>query len=86
MNKKLSRLVALGLLATTLWQPVAILAESNTSTSSQTSSTATAGTQVVGNDTVGYLTLPEATKRTKLVTKTLAVCHSSINPPTHRLA
>ena len=29
MNKKLSRLVALGLLATTLWQPVAILAESN---------------------------------------------------------
>ena len=52
MNKKLSRLVALGLLATTLWQPVAILAESNTSTSSQTSSTATAGTQVVGNDTV----------------------------------
>lgn len=59
MNKKLSRLVALGLLATPLWQPVAILAESNTSTSSQTSSTATAGTQVVGNDTVGYLTLPE---------------------------
>ena len=59
MNKKLSRLVALGLLATTLWQPSAILAESNNSASSQTSSTATAGTQVVGNDTVGYLTLPE---------------------------
>ena len=59
MNKKLSRLVALGLLATTLWQPVAILAESNASTASQTSSAATAGTQVVGNDTVGYLTLPE---------------------------
>ena len=59
MNKKLSRLVALGLLATTLWQPSAIFAESNTSTSSQTSGTATAGTQVVGNDTVGYLTLPE---------------------------
>ena len=59
MNKKLSRLVALGLLVTTLWQPVAILAESNASTSSQTSSTATASTQVVGNDTVGYLTLPE---------------------------
>ena len=52
MNKKFGRLVAIGLLATTLWQPVAILAESNASTASQTSSAATTGTQVVGNDTV----------------------------------
>ena len=54
MNKKLSRLVALGLLATTLWQPSAIFAESNYATSSQTSSATTSGKQVVGNDTVGY--------------------------------